>query len=159
LEDNLELTYDNILEFMKRYYNSFPKFALRSENKNKMYEFYSPKIKVVINRSQLSVFNREEFLAFSAARPHIDERITPEHIIVDEKQKRVAVLVRTDFDFKGTGKKVSELLSAHYILELDEYKTIKIIELLMFPQPMPPGEPDMGALMEQAYEKSRKSKS
>jgi hypothetical protein len=153
----MELTYDNILKFMHRYYTGFPENALHPDTKQKMYEFYSPRLQVINTLSKPSKFNREEFLQFTSVHPHFTDTPNPEHIIIDEKQKRVAVLVRTDFTLKETGESFIQMMSAHYILELDENNTIKIREILMFPQPAPPGEPDIEVLLAEALEKSKKS--
>lgn len=154
----MEFTYDNILGFMKRYYKGFPENALHPETKHKMHEFYSPRFRVKVHLSKPLEFNREKFLRFTSVHPHFTDTPNPEHIIIDEKQNRVAVLVRTEFILKETGVTYTQLMSAHYLLELDEENTIKIKEILMFPQPPPPGEPDLDALLLESWEKSKKSK-
>jgi hypothetical protein len=153
----MEFTYDNVVEFMKMYYHGFPEHSISKDTLYKMYEFYSPKLKVVVHLAKPVIYNRDSFLNMTSVHPHFTDRPTGEQLIIDIPQKKVAALVRTDFTIKATGQSFVQMMAALYRLELDEKKTFKITEILMFPQPALPGEPDIDVLMAEAIAKSPKS--
>jgi hypothetical protein len=123
-----------------------------------MHEFYSPEIKIIQYAPWRIDYNREDFLQFASTHPNIQEKLIPERIIIDEKQKRAVVLLRSDFTLQDTGEVAVQRLSAHYLLGVDEKRTIKIKELLIFVQAPDPKQPNIDALFLKAWEKAKKSK-
>ena len=71
---------------------------------------------------------------------HTQETLLPEHIAVDEKQGLVGVLLNAKFAIKNTGEIIEQMFTAHYKLTRDENDELKIINLWIFAEYVPPGK-------------------
>lgn len=143
--------YDNITDFMNRYFKAYSTLAQNPETSHKMHEYYSPALKVIQFFPVRAESDREQFLKISAAHPAIQETLIPEHIIVDEKQMLAGVLLRGEFTIKDTGEVITQMFTAHYQLILDEAKTLKITELSIFAEYVAPGSQNIISLYEEAF--------
>jgi len=150
----MELTYDNILAFLKEYIVAFSTLAQNPETTHEMHEYYAPEIKVTQYSPKKAVYNREQFLQFHTAHPGIQETLIPGHISIDERQKTAGVLLRGEFTIKKTKQVVVQTLSAHYTLMLDGNNTIKIKDIAFFVEAVPPGAPNIDNLYEESFKES-----
>jgi len=136
----LELTYDNMMDFMERYFEAYSTIAQDPKTTHKMRDFYSPDFQLTQYFPRHAVSDLELFLEMSSSHPGIQETLRPEYIMVDDRQKKAAVYLRADFAIKATGEVVSEMTSAHYHLKLDEKGNIKIKDLILFQAYPEPGK-------------------
>ena len=150
----MKCTYDDIMNFMKRYFKAFSTMAQDPNTTHKMHEFYSPELRVTQYFPQMVVSDREQFLRISSSHPDIQETLIPEHIIVDDRQKMVAVFLRGEFTIKATKEIIVQMFTAHYQLILDANSTIKITDLLIFAEYAPPGKQNIVTLYEEAFRKT-----
>lgn len=147
----MECTYDEIMDFMKRYFKAYSTIAQDPKTKEQMYEYYAPEIKVTQYFPEKAVSDREQFLLVSSAHPTILETLIPEHIVADDRQKMAAVWLRGEFTIKATGEVIVQEFTAHYQLMLDENKTIKIKNLWIFAEYVPPGKQNIVDLYMEAF--------
>jgi hypothetical protein len=154
----MELTHENIMDFMKRYFVAYSTLAQNPETNHRMNEYFAPDFEVTlyVYAPPTAAINREKFLLMSASHPGIQETITPEHIIVDDKQHMAAVLLTGEFTVENTGEIIRQTFSAHYQLGLDEEKNIKLKSLRLFGQSTAPSERNIFDLYHEAYKRSRK---
>jgi len=149
------LTYENMMDFMKRYFKAYCTIAQDPETTHGMKEFYSPDFKVIQYFPRCAVSDLELFLEMSSSHDGIQETLLPEYIMVDDRQKKVAVYLKADFSVEATGEVISEMASAFYQLELDEKGTIKIRELILFQAYPEPGKKGIVELYAEAFSKLR----
>lgn len=149
----MELKYDNIMYFIKNYFKAYSTIAQDPKTSHQMHEYYAPDIKVAQYFPQMAISDRDQFLRISSSHPTIQETLIPEHIIVDDRQKMVAVLLRGEFTIKATGEVITQIFTAHYQLKLDEKNTIKIKNLWIFAEYVPPGKQNIVDLYEEAFRK------
>lgn len=128
---------------MERYFKAYSTIAQNPDATHQMYEFFSPEVKVYSYVTPLFTFDGEKFLKVSSSHPHVQETLRPKHLIIDERQKMVAALLGAELIKKATEEVIQITFAAHYQLILDENNTIKIKELWIFAEPLPPGKPSI----------------
>jgi len=148
----MEFERPQIVDFMNRYFRAYSTVAQNPETTNEMHAFYSPDFKVTLFFPQRVVLNREQFLLVSSSHPHILETLIPEHIIADDEVAMAAALIRGELTVKETSEVILQMMFiAHYQLISDENKTMKIKDLWISAENMPPGQPDIASLYEDAF--------
>jgi hypothetical protein len=140
----MELTYDNILEFMEEYFPVFSNLGQDPATVHRMEEFFAPDLVFTgwmgFPEGQLVYPDRQAFLDFDVSHPWAFERLTPLDMTIDERRGTVFAMIRFEFVDRETGKVlVEELGNALYHLALDQDGAIKIKKLLFFPQRLAPG--------------------
>lgn len=143
-----------IVDFMNRYFRAYSTVAQNPETTHEMHAFYSPDLKVTLFFPQRAVLNREQFLLVSSSHPNIQETLIPEHMIADEIVSMAAALVRGELTVKETNEVILRIMfTAHYRLIADENDTMKIRDLWISSENVPPGQPDIASLYEDAFKK------
>lgn len=136
----MELTYDNMMDFMEEYFRAYSTVAQDPATTHQMREFYAPEFTLVQYFPRYAVSDLQLFLDMSSAHPGIQETLEPEYIMIDDRQNRAAVYLKAYFTVKNTGEVVTDMTSAHYHLKLDEENTIKIEKLILFQAYLEPGK-------------------
>lgn len=154
----MKIAHDQIIAFMKRYFAAYNTIAQDSKTIHLMNEYYAPELKVAVYTPKVAVSDRQRFLSSSSSHPGIQETLIPEHIIVDDMQYMVAVLLRGEFTFKDTGKTIRQMFSAHYQLKLDEKNSFKIVSLWIFGQYVAHGEKTIFEIYADVYRKLKSKK-
>jgi hypothetical protein len=138
----MELTYDNIVKWMKEYYNVYITYGQDPKTAHRMNDYFMPDLEFIpyISSLQGPVTSRDEFLLNTTSHPSSYEALTPEDIAVDERRKVVVALLRLEIIDRKTGEVLVKKSSiAHYQLVLDENNTIKIKRIQFFWQDLLPG--------------------
>jgi hypothetical protein len=137
----MELTYDNIMKFMKEYFPAYTAYAQDPKTTHRMHDYFAPDLEFIPYVAGLEhTTDREEFLRIMSSHPSSYEMLTAEDIIIDERQKVVVVLMKTEVVDRNTGKVVvTKSYLPRYQLALDENDTIKIKKLQFFWEVLPPG--------------------
>jgi hypothetical protein len=131
----MEMSRKSITEFMERYFREYSALAQDPKENYRMAEFYAPDMVFSVYLGDIEECGPEEFLGRVSSHPRIQETLIPEHMIIDEAEGMVAVLVRSTFVVKATGEMVKDMwFSAHYKLKLDEKKTLKMDHLWLVAQ-------------------------
>jgi hypothetical protein len=142
------LTYDNIVKWMKEYFEVYSTLGQDPKTAQRMKDYFAPDLRFIpyiaaIGGPQGGFFNRDEFISKAGAHPSWYEKLTPEEIIVDEKRKAVVVLFGMNVINRKTGETaVKKSAMSHYELVLDEKGAIKIKTIRFFWEVLPPGVPE-----------------
>ncbi len=125
----MESIYNDIVRFMEEYFPAYSQFAQRSETQHLMDKFYAPELSF----DDGAVKSREEWYGRCLAHPAIQDKLTVEHLFVDENQKEAGALLKTQAVDRATGNVLLELrMSVLYNLKIDEDKSIKITKVRVF---------------------------
>jgi hypothetical protein len=137
----MEFNYDTIVKFMKDYFETFNKYGRSPETIHRLDDYYAPDMVFTPYVAGIGhTSGRDEFLQVLLSHPSSREKLTPEEIIVDEKRKMAAVLIKAEFTDAKTGEMlVTKRYFILYPLALDENGTIKIKKIWLFWEVLPPG--------------------
>jgi hypothetical protein len=137
----VEPNYDNIMKFMRDYFETFNKYGQSPETVHRMDDYYAPYFEFTPYVAQIiKTKGREEFYKVLLSHPSGLENLTPEDIMIDEKRKVAVVLIRADISDSHTGELlVTKHYFARYPLVLDEHNSLKIEKLQMFWEVLPTG--------------------
>jgi hypothetical protein len=142
----MEPTYNDISEFMQRYFDAFNSYAQNSQTKHLMHDYFAPDLEFIPYIANVPrVSGRDKFLDLMSAHPHSHEMLTPEELVIDVTRKAVVALIKvvcTDTLTKEV-LVVKKYLSL-YPLAVDEKQTIKIRKIQYFWEVLPPGTLDIG---------------
>jgi len=121
--------YDDIVRFMKAYFPAYSEKGQTAETQHVMDNYYVPDL--VFDKG--IVTSREQWYKACLSHPAIQDKITPLHIIVDEKQLEAAVLAKTQAIERTSGKVLVEVkMNVLYSLKIDKNKDIKISSVKVF---------------------------
>lgn len=141
----MELTYDTILAWMKRYFDTYSKYGQKPETAEKMVEFFAPDLRFIpyiagIGGPEGGFHSAKQFIDTARSHPAWYERLIPDDITIDDRRHTVVVLFRMEVvDAAKNEIAIRKSALAHYQLALDEKKNIKIKKILFFWEVMPEG--------------------
>jgi hypothetical protein len=150
----MELTYDNILSWMKEYFKVYSTYGQDPETADRMNDYFAPDLRFIpyiaaIGGPAGGFKSRDEFIHTAKSHSSWYEKLTPEDITVDERRKVAAVRFGMEVINRKTGElAVKKSAMAHYELVLDENNTIKIKTIRFFWEVLPPGVPEFYDLFE-----------
>ncbi len=125
----MESTYSDIVRFMEEYFPAYSQYAQLSETQHLMDKFYAPELSF----DDDVVKSREEWYTRCLAHPAIQDKLTVEHLFVDEKQTEVGALLKTQAVDRASGDVLLELrMNVLYNLKIDDNKDIKITKVRVF---------------------------
>jgi hypothetical protein len=121
--------YDNIVRFMTEYFPAYSENGQVAETHHVMDRFYAPDLSFPDD----GVTSREQWYQRCLNHPAIQDRITLEHLYVDERQTEVGALARTQAIDRATGEVLLELrMNVFYKLRIDPVGDIKITSVKVF---------------------------
>jgi hypothetical protein len=136
--------YDDIVRFMKEYFHDYSEKGQVEETQHGMDKFYAPDL--VFDDGAMT--SREEWYKACLAHPAIQDKLTLEHMFVDEKQKEAGALVKTQAIDRASGKVLLEMkLYTLYNLKIDQNKEMKIARIKVFLE----SDPQKAARLTQLY--------
>ena len=144
----MELTYDNIQKWMKEYFQTYSTYGQKPETADRMKDFFSPDLRFIpyiaaIGGPEGGFKSRDEFIKTAKSHSSWYERLIPDILTIDERQKTVVVLFKMEVvDTKRNKVVVRKSAMAHYGLVLDENNTIKIKTIRFFWEVLLPGVPE-----------------
>jgi hypothetical protein len=144
----MTLTYDNILKWMKEYFQVYSTYGQDPKTGQRMKDYFAPDLRFIpyiaaLGGPQGGFKSRDEFIGKAIAHPSWYEKLTPEEILVDEKRKAVVVLFKIDVINRKTGETANKKAAmSHYELITDEKGAIKIKTIRFFWEILPPGVPE-----------------
>ena len=150
----MELTYDNIQKWMKEYFETYSTYGQKPETADRMKEYFAPDLRFIpyiagIGGPEGGFKSRDEFIETAKTHPSWYERLIPEDLTIDDRQKTVVVRFRMEVvDTNKNEVTIRKNAIAHYELILDENNTIKIKTIRFFWEVMPPGVPEFFDLYE-----------
>ena len=136
----MELTYDNIVKFIKDYFNVFNKYGQDPEEIHRLDDYYAPDLEFTPYVAGIGhTTGRDDFYQVLLSHPSGKEQLTPEEIVVDERRGMAVVLIKAEISDSKTGEVlVTKRYFVLYALVLDENTTIKIKKIQLFWEVLPP---------------------
>jgi hypothetical protein len=136
--------YDEIVRFMKEYFPAYSEKGQVKETQQVMDKFYAPDLTF----DEGVITNREQWYKACLSHPAVQDKITLEHLFVDEKQKEAGALVKTQAIERASGKVLMEIkMNVLYSLKIDQNKDIKIGGVKVFLE----SNPQKAAKLMQVY--------
>lgn len=124
----MESMYDDIVRFMNEYVTAYSEFGQISETHRIMDKFYAPELSF-----DDMVTSREQWYESCLNHPDIQDKLTIEHLFIDEKQNEVGALLITQAIKRATGEVLLELkMNVLYNIKIDDDKDIKITKVRVF---------------------------
>jgi hypothetical protein len=148
----VEITYDNIMNWMKEYFQAYNAYAQNPDTVSRMCDYFAPDLEFfpyTVQLEHIHTTNRDDFLRVLTGHPPGYEAFTVEDLVIDEKRKCVVALLKADiFDSKTDELLLTKRYLVHYRLALDENNTLKIKKILFFWEVLPPGASDVSDVFE-----------
>jgi len=114
---------------MTEYFPAYSEHGQVAETHHVMDRFYAPDLSFPDD----GVTSREQWYQRCLNHPAIQDRITLEHLYVDERQREVGALARTQAIDRATGEVLLELrMNVFYKLRIDPAGDIKITSVKVF---------------------------
>ena len=121
--------YKDIVHFMEEYFPAYSEKGQIEETHHVMDKFYAPDL--VFDDGVVT--SRDQWYKSCLAHPAIQDKITLEHLWVDEQQKEVGALCKTQAIDRKSGEVLLELkMNVLYSLKIDDKKDIKIARVRVF---------------------------
>jgi hypothetical protein len=137
-------TYDDIVRFMKEYFPAYSEKGQLPETHRIMDRFYAPDL--IFDDGVVT--SREQWYKACLAHPDTQDKLTLEHMWVDDRQKEVGALLKTQAIDRASGKVLLELkMNVHYSLKIDKDNDIKIAKVKVFLE----SNPEKAAKLMQIY--------
>lgn len=125
----MDSMYDDIVRFMEEYVASYSEYGQVAETHCVMDKFYAPELSFPDD----GVIGREQWYERCLDHPAIQDKLSIEHLFIDERQNEVGALLKTQAIDRATGEVLLELkINAHYEIKIDENKDIKITTVRVF---------------------------
>ena len=137
----MEFTYDEIAQWMEKYFDTYNKYAQNPETTQRMFDYFAEDLEFSCAMAGVKdLIGREEFLRIVSSHPSHRETLKPEDVIIDDRKKTVVVLAKTHISDTKTGELlVEEYFLVRYQLITDDDETLKIRKMLLFKEILPPG--------------------
>ena len=120
--------YDDILNFMEQYVAVYSQYAQDPETQNLMDKFYAPDLMF----DEGVVTSRKQWYERCLTHPAVQDKLTIEHLIIDERKNEVGAILRTQAIDRESGEVLLELkMNVLYYLKI-ENKDIKITRVRVF---------------------------
>jgi len=139
----MESIYDDILRFMEEYFPAYSEYAQVLETQHLMDKFYAPELTF----DDGVVTSREQWYERCLTHPDVQDKLTLEHLFIDERQTEAGALLKTQAIDRTTGEVLLELkMNVLYNLKIDN-KELKITRVRVFLE----GDPTKAAKLAQLY--------
>ena len=140
----MALTYDEIAHFMTEYFPTYSEQGQNAQTQHVMDSFYAPDI--IFDDGVIT--SRKQWYEACLSHPAIQDKITLQHLFVDEKQQEAGALVKTQAIDRATGSVLVEIkMNVLYSLQKDSENKIKINRIQVFTE----SSPQKGAKLMQIY--------
>jgi hypothetical protein len=125
----VESIYDAIMLFFKEYIADYSKYGQTEETIHVMDKYYATDLSFPDDM----VIGREQWYKRCLNHPGVQDKLSLEHIVIDEKKHEVAALLKTEAIDRKTGNILMELrMNALYTLRISKDKDIKITAVRIF---------------------------
>ncbi len=120
--------YDEIERFMNEYVKTYSEYGQVAETHSVMDKFYAPELSF-----DDMVTSREQWYETCLSHTDIQDKLTLEHLFIDEKQNEVGALLTARAIERATGKVLLEIkMNTLYNLKTDENGELKITKARVF---------------------------
>ena len=121
--------YDKIMNFMKQYFPAYSDYGQTEDTHRVMDKFYAPDI--IFDDGFVS--SRDQWYKLCLSHPGVQDKITLEHLFIDEKQRQAGALITTQAIDRKTGDVLVELkMNSLYTLKTDRNGDMQIARIQVF---------------------------
>ena len=154
----MEFTHDNVRKWFEEYFAEFNRCNGDPVKVRDMEKYFTEDLQFISYILNVKRPDDRTGLLNSMVHPGLLEELKPEDIIIDEKNKAVAVILRVQFKEESTGTVFpAKHNCAHYQLVENSSAGLKIRKISYFTEHRPPDEPDMKTLMKKYREQALSS--
>ena len=139
----MESKYIDILSFMKEYFFAYSEHGQTLETQHVMDDYYAPDL--IFDDGVVT--SREQWYERCLTHPEIQDKLTVEHLFIDERQDEVGALLKTEAIDRKSGEVLLEVkMNVFYSLRIED-RDIKIAGVRVFLE----GNPDKAAKLIKLY--------
>lgn len=154
----MKFTHDNVQKWFEGYFAEFNRCNGDPKKVPNMEKYFAPDLQFISYILDVKRPDDREGLLKTMVHPGLLEELTPEEIIIDEKRKAAAVILKVQFKDERTGTLFpAKHNCAIYQLAEDKSGGPKIRRISYFTEHRSPDEPDLKNLMRQYREQSLSS--
>jgi hypothetical protein len=125
----MESLYSDIVCFMEEYFPAYSKYGQTLETQHIMDKFYDPELSF----DDGVVTSRRQWYERCLSHPAVQDKLTLEHLFVDEIQTEAGALLKTQAVDRATGKVLLELkMNVLYNFKINHPGDIKITRVRVF---------------------------
>lgn len=137
----MNLTYDEILNYMQRYFRDFEAYGQNPDTIRRMDEYFAADFEFIPYVATIQpVKGRDIWYQVLLSHPSGFEKLTPEDLVIDERRQVAVALIKAEIlDSTTREVLVTKRYFAHYPLVVDENNGIKIKKLQFFWEVLAPG--------------------
>ena len=137
----MEMTYDTIAKFMTDYFETYNAYGQNPRTKHRMDDYYAEDFEFLPYVATIpKAVGRDEWYRVILSHPSGYEKLTPEDMVIDERRKVAAVIIKAEIIDSTTREVlVIKRYFGRYPLKLDKNDTIKIERLQFFWEVLAPG--------------------
>lgn len=151
----MEFTHDNVQKWFDIYFAEFNMCNGDPEKVPNMEKYFSEDLQFISYMLNVKRPDDRNGLLNTMVHPGLLEELKPEDVIIDEKNKAVAVILRVQFREESTGTVFpAKHNCAVYNLIEDGNSELKIRRISYFTEHRSPDEPDMKNLMKKYREQA-----
>jgi len=151
----MEFTHDNVRKWFEDYFADFNRCNGDPKTVPNMEKYFTEDLQFISYILDVKRPDDREGLLKSMLHPGLLEELKPEEMIIDEKNKAVAVILRVQFKEEPTGTIFpAKHNCAHYQLVEDSNGELKIKKISYFTEHRSPDEPNMKDLMKKYREQA-----
>jgi hypothetical protein len=151
----MKYTHDNIKDWFRSYFAEFNRCNGDPKKVQHMGIYFTEDLQFISYILNVKRPDDREGLLNSMIHPGLLEELKPEEMIIDEKNKAVAVILRVQFKEEATNTVFpAKHNCAIYQLVDDDSGNLKISKISYFTEHRPPDEPDMKKLMKKYRERT-----
>ena len=137
----MEWTYDEIAKWFEGYFEAVCKYQGNLETVPNLKKYFAADLELIMYTAPSSppaVSMSLDELLISFVHPGLQEDIAPQYFAIDLRKMIVAVQFKIRFMDKPTGTKWPSIqASAHYHLEVDESRNLKIARIYYWTEKLP----------------------
>ena len=149
----MEFTHNNIRKWFENYFTEFNVCNGDPKKVPNMKKYFSEDLQFISYMLNVKRPDDREGLLNTMVHPGLLEELNPEDIVIDEKNKAVAVILRVQFKEESSGTVFPPKHNcAVYNLIQDDNGDPKIRRISYFTEHRSPDEPDMKSLMKKYRE-------
>jgi len=151
----MEFTHGNVRKWFDDYFTDFNRCNGDPATVPNMEKYFTQDLQFISYILDVKRPDDREGLLKSMLHPGLLEELKPEEMIIDEKNKAVAVILRVQFTEEPTGTVFpAKHNCAHYQLVEDRNGELKINKISYFTEHRSPDEPNMKDLMKKYREQA-----
>jgi hypothetical protein len=151
----MEFTHDNIQKWFYDYFAEFNKCNGNPKKVPNMAKYFTEDLQFISYILDVKRPDDREGLLNSMIHPGLLENLEPEEMIIDQKNKFVAVILRVQFKEESTGTlfPVKHNCALYHVIN-NKDGNLKINKITYFTEHRSPEEPDMKSLMKKYREQA-----